>query len=157
MHSQRELEQVPFLQKLFYNKPLFNDFLALRFNTMSEKELKKEAQKALIDIDISRSYFEKALNITPIKEFGINYAEHYHSGESAIAKLLLERQGQVAGAFYRDELGDIDLVWGEVTGSGKEAKGWGLAKIIEKHGDEFENIAKELDEIIRDGEVVKDT
>ena len=154
-HSQRELEQIPFLQKLFNNKPLFNDFLALRFNTMSEKELKKEAQKALIDIDISRSYFEKALNITPIKDFGTNYAEHYHSGESAIAKLLLERQGQVAGAFHRDELGDIDLVWGEVTGSGQQAKGWGLAKIIEKHGDEFQDIAKELDEIIRDGEVVK--
>ena len=51
------------------------------------------------------------------------------------------------------------LTWygggGEVTGKGKEAKGYGLAKIIEKHGDEFEDIAKELDKIIQDGEVVK--
>ena len=105
--------------------------------------------------EVMRAEIEARIGIKPIKEFGTNYAEHYHSGESAIAKLLNEKQGQVAGAFHRKELGDIDLVWGEVQGSGKEAKGWGLAKIIEKHGDEFENIAKELDEIIRDGEVVK--
>ena len=127
--SERELEQIPFLQKLFNNKPLFNDFLTLRFNTMSEKELKKEAQKALIDIDISRSYFERSLNINPIKEFGTNYAEHYHSGESAIQKLLLERNGQVSGAFYRKELGDIDLFWGD---SSK-----GLAHILERRKQDF--------------------
>ena len=103
----------------------------------------------------TRLKMEKAFNIKPIAEFGENYAEHYRDGKGAIEKLLLEKQGQVSGAFYRKELGDIDLVWGEVQGSGKEAKGWGLAKIIEKHGDEFENIAKELDKIIRDGEVVK--
>ena len=118
----------------------------------SQNKLEVAARNALKK---HRQDLEQSLNITPIKEFGTNYAEHYHSGESAIQKLLLERNGQVAGAFYREELGDIDLVWGEVQGSGKEAKGWGLAKIIEKHGDEFENIAKELDEIIRDGEVVK--
>ena len=78
--------------------------------------------------------------------------KHKHIKESGAKG---EYKGQVAGAFYRKELGDIDLVWGEVTGSGKEAKGYGLAKIIEKHGDEFEDIAKELDKIIQDGEVVK--
>lgn len=173
--SERELEQIPFLQKFFNNKPLFGDFLFLRFNTMSEKEIKEQAQKASIDIDISRSYFEKALNITPIKEFGANYAEHYHSGQTAIQKLLAEAQahkqsgakgeykGQVAGAFYRKELGDIDLVWGEVTGSGKEAKGWGLAKIIEKHlnagdfkafGEGQQGLINAINQIIQDGKVV---
>ena len=42
-------------------------------------------------------------------------------------------KGQVAGAFYKEELGDIDLVWGEVSGKGKQAQGFGLAKILEKH------------------------
>ena len=116
------------------------------------------------DVKNIREDIEILYNIKPLQEFGTNYAEHYHSGESAIQKLLTEAQahkgkepfkGQVAGAFYRKELGDIDLVWGEVTGSGKEAKGYGLAKIIEKHGDEFKDIGKELDEIIQDGEVVK--
>lgn len=46
----------------------------------------------------------------PIKEFDTNCAEFYRDGENAIKKLLAERQGQVAGAFEREELGDIDLV-----------------------------------------------
>ncbi len=142
---------------------MFNDFLTLRFNTMSEKELKKEAQKALIDIDISRSYFEKALNITPIKEFGTNYAEHYHSGESAIAKLLNEARahkqsgakgeykGQVAGAFHRDDIGDITLAWGD-KGTGK-SDGWGLSKIAEYHPE----VLHKLDKLIQDLPIVKET
>ncbi|TLE02120.1 hypothetical protein LS77_011255, partial [Helicobacter bilis] len=32
---------------------------------------------------------------------------------------------------------------------------FGLKHILDKHGSEFENIAKQLDEIIQDGEVVK--
>ncbi|RDU51257.1 hypothetical protein CQA49_09815, partial [Helicobacter sp. MIT 00-7814] len=47
-----------------------------------------------------------------IAEFGTNYAEFYHDGKGAIKKLLSEKQGQVAGAFYKENLGDIDLVWG---------------------------------------------
>ena len=96
----------------------------------------------------NRAYIEQTLNIKPIKEFGTNYAEHYHSGESAIAKLINEAQahkesgakgeykGQVAGAFHRKELGDIDLVWGEVTDFEKH-KGYGLAHIIDKRKAEF--------------------
>ncbi len=48
-----------------------------------------------------------------------------------MAKLLQEKRGQVAGAFYREDLGYIDLVWGSVEGKGKEARGLGLSKIIE--------------------------
>ena len=97
----------------------------------------------------NRKSIERLLNIKPLAEFGENYAEHYHSGESAIAKLLNEKQGQVSGAFYRKELGDIDLVWGDSN--------FGLKHILDKHGSEFENIAKELDEIIQNGEVVKNS
>ncbi|HEC1543288.1 TPA: DUF3519 domain-containing protein, partial [Campylobacter upsaliensis] len=67
---------------------------------------------------------------------------------------------QVKGAFYKEGLGDIDLVWGEVKGSGKEAKGYGLSKIIEKHSDDFkefgeglEGLSKGLDEIITKGKI----
>ncbi|STP13346.1 PBECR2 nuclease fold domain-containing protein [Helicobacter cinaedi] len=95
----------------------------------------------------NRLRIEQSLNIKPLAEFGTNYAEHYHSGESAIAKLLNEKQGQVSGAFYRKELGDIDLVWGDSN--------FGLKHILDKHGSEFKDIAKELDEIIQNGEVVK--
>ena len=53
---------------------------------------------------------EKHFNITPLKEFGTNYAEFYKDGRGAREKLLLEKEGQVKGAFYKEELGDIDLV-----------------------------------------------
>ncbi len=76
-------------------------------------------------------------NIQPIKEFGTNYAEFYHDGANAIKKLLIERQGQVAGAFEREELGDIDLVWGEFKVVKGEIKGYGLSKIEAKHLNDF--------------------
>lgn len=134
------------------------------FNTREHFSILKQRSLNNQDDDFNgfdtlmREAIENALNIKPIKEFGTNYAEHYHGGETAIQKLLAEAQahkesgakgeykGQVAGAFHRKELGDIDLVWGEVTGKGKEAKGWGLAKIIEKHGDEFSSFSGNTEE-----------
>ncbi|EAL2869548.1 hypothetical protein A4H30_08750 [Campylobacter coli] len=82
--------------------------------------------------DLMRFRIEKELNIQALKEFGKNYAEYYHDGKGALQKLLIEKQGQVAGAFHRKDLGDIDLVWGEVIDKIKH-KGYGLAHIIDKH------------------------
>ncbi|MEE3777476.1 hypothetical protein V2I28_08350, partial [Campylobacter sp. CX2-4080-23] len=65
------------------------------------------------ELNRARELLQKEQKIEPIKEFGVNYAEFYHDGKNAIQKLLTERQGQVAGAFERKELGDIDLPWGE--------------------------------------------
>ncbi|MFC2344556.1 hypothetical protein [Campylobacter sp.] len=92
-----------------------------------------------------RGEIEKINGITPIKEFGENYAEFYHNGKGAVQKLLAEEHGQVAGAFYRDDLGDITLPWGE-AGTGR-SDGWGLAKIKRFHPE----VMDRLDEIIRDG------
>lgn len=33
-------------------------------------------------------------------------------GQAAVEKLLKEKQGHVKAAFHRDDIGDIDLVWG---------------------------------------------
>ncbi|MDY3114155.1 MAG: PBECR2 nuclease fold domain-containing protein [Helicobacter sp.] len=104
-----------------------------------------------------RKIIENRLNIEPIKEFGVNYAEYYHDGENAIKKILLEYEnsrksesykGQVAGAFYKEELGDIDVVWGDSS--------FGLKHILEKHGGEFKDIAKDLSEAIEKGEIKTD-
>lgn len=110
----------------------------------------------------TRLKMEKAFNIKPIAEFGENYAEHYRDGVGAIEKLLLEKQGQVAGAFHRKELGDIDLVWGDSS--------FGLAHIIERRMQDFinqgmsheqaEQAVKELlDQIpqILEGQIYKDS
>ena len=107
---------------------LFTIFRLMRGEELLDREIK--------DVPLARELIEKQLNIKPIKEFGTNYAEHYHSGESAIQKLISEAQahkesgkegaykGQVAGAFHRKELGDIDLVWGDSN--------FGLAHILQQ-------------------------
>ena len=104
------------------------------------------------DLSSLRAKIEQENNIVPIKEFGTNYAEFYHDGKGAIDKLLTEREGQVAGAFYRKELGDITLPWGEVSQSGNKIKGYGLAKIIKKHGVEILN---ELPNVFKTGALIK--
>ncbi|WP_096027423.1 PBECR2 nuclease fold domain-containing protein [Campylobacter lanienae] len=129
--------------------------------TISNQSIKQAENLAQYRKDIEAKY-----NIRPIKEFGANYAEFYHDGQNAIKKLLVERQGQVAGAFERKELGDIDLVWGEVTDAIKH-KGYGLSHILDKRMAEFmeQGLSKEqaevkakelinkLPDIIKNGEV----
>ncbi|EOA6660618.1 PBECR2 nuclease fold domain-containing protein [Campylobacter jejuni] len=125
------------------------DVITREFILIAKKKTHK-GKKADIP-DLMRSKIEKELNIQPLKEFGENYAEYYHDGKGALQKLLIEKQGQVAGAFHRKDLGDIDLVWGEVTDKIKH-KGYGLAHIIDKHPDLELNI---IPDIIENGEIVQ--
>ncbi|MGL2422053.1 DUF3519 domain-containing protein [Helicobacter pylori] len=96
---------------------------------------------------------EKALKdaITPLKQFGKNYAEFILRPKEALEKLLQEKNGQVAGAAYRDDLGGIDFVWGK---DGKD--GYGLAHILEKREKQYtrlglnaEQIKERTDELLR--------
>ncbi|EJB15450.1 hypothetical protein HPCPY1313_0115 [Helicobacter pylori CPY1313] len=73
--------------------------------------------------------------ITPLKEFGKNYPEFALKPKEALEKLLQEKNGQVAGAAYRDDLGGIDFVWG--TPKTKDSNGYGLAHIIEKREKQY--------------------
>ncbi|ELQ2611767.1 hypothetical protein QTC65_000970 [Campylobacter upsaliensis] len=83
----------------------------------------------------------------PLKdEFGVNFEGF--KGKEAINKLLEEQRGQVKGAFYKEGLGEIDLVWGD--------ENFGLRHIIDKHGGEFKNLARELSEAVENGKIVKD-
>ena len=102
-------------------------------------------------LPFAREEFQKLFNITPLEEFGTNYAEFYRDGKGAVEKLLAEKQGQVAGAFYKEGLGEIDLVWGE-AGSGK-SDGFGLAKIVKYHPE----VIDKLDDIIANTSIVKES
>ncbi len=73
---------------------------------------------------------------TPLKEFGKNYPEFALKPKEALEKLLQERNGQVAGAAYRDDLGGIDFVWGN--------KDYGLEHILKRREDQA--IGKGLNE-----------
>ncbi|RTI96543.1 hypothetical protein C3H97_02645 [Campylobacter jejuni] len=137
-----------FLDKMNLNTLDYNLTRQMIINAKesTNKGVKKDIPSAL------RGKIEQELNIQPLKEFGKNYAEYYHDGKGALQKLLIEKQGQVAGAFHRKDLGDIDLVWGEVTDKIKH-KGYGLAHIIDKHPDLD---LKMIDEIVKNGKLIKD-
>ncbi len=110
---------------------------------------------------------EKALQdaITPLKQFGKNYAEFVLKPKEALEKLLQEKDGQVAGAAFRDDLGGIDFVWGK---DGKD--GYGLAHILEKREKQYtrlglnaeqikertDELLKSIPEVIENGTLFKD-
>ncbi|WP_267892761.1 putative barnase/colicin E5 family endoribonuclease, partial [Helicobacter ailurogastricus] len=105
---------------------------------------------------------------TPLKieanpAFGENFAAYAGKGAEAVKKLLQEKRGQVSGAFYREGLGYIDIIWGSAGGMGDKAKGVGLSKILEKHIDDFtpfqgdtpqEKLINGLSQIVQNGELV---
>ncbi|EAI2689275.1 hypothetical protein LJY74_001069 [Campylobacter jejuni] len=135
------------------------DVITREFILIAKKKTHK-GKKADIP-DLMRSKIEKELNIQPLKEFGENYAEYYHDGKGALQKLLIEKQGQVAGAFHRKDLGDIDLVWGDGN--------FGLSHIVNRREEDFIkqglnkieaknkalNFIKEIENIINNGSVKK--
>ncbi|WP_267891205.1 PBECR3 domain-containing polyvalent protein, partial [Helicobacter bizzozeronii] len=97
----------------------------------------------------------KSPNIEPNPAFGENFKEFELKGAQAVAKLLQEQRGQVAGAFYRKDLGEsggyIDLVWGQ-AGTGK-SDGWGLSKIAKYHPE----VLDKLEELVQTLPIVKET
>ncbi|EPV2543720.1 PBECR2 nuclease fold domain-containing protein [Campylobacter upsaliensis] len=111
-----------------------------RINTIkTAQENAYNAQEANLGNDILESSSLK-------EDFGENFAGY--KGKEAIEKLLEEQRGQVKGAFYKEGLGEIDLVWGD--------KNYGLEHILNKHGGEFKNLARELSEAVENGKIVKD-
>lgn len=78
-----------------------------------------------------------------------NYSEYKGQGQKAVDFLMRKRSGQIKGAFNRKEIGDIDIMWGKVIDSEKHT-GYGLAHIIDKHG---ETVAKKLGEIVEKGKL----
>ncbi|GAA7766808.1 DUF3519 domain-containing protein [Helicobacter pylori] len=77
------------------------------------KDMQKENEKGI----------KKPKLETP-SEWGPNYSEFKNDGLGAINKLLETKKGFVAGAFYKEGLGDIDLVWGN--------KDYGLEHILKR-------------------------
>ncbi|EAK1590718.1 hypothetical protein CK725_00005, partial [Campylobacter upsaliensis] len=82
----------------------------------------------------------------PLKdEFGVNFEGF--KGKEAIEKLLEEQRGQVKGAFYKEGLGEIDLVWGDENFGlrhilEQRTKQWGEEKALKFISHLNENIEK---------------
>jgi hypothetical protein len=77
---------------------------------------------------------------------GIEYIDI--KGQEAVDKLLEEKQGHVKGAFYRDDIGEIDLFWGDETA--------GLCHIVKRRKEEDDNpvkFLKNINIVIENGEI----
>lgn len=133
--SKDRLENV-YIQSNF--KEQINSYDELILQESLEKFTKDELENKL------------AKQIESISQFGENYPQFYHKPHEAIQHLLHTKSGQVQGAFYRDEIGDITLAWGE-KGTGK-SDGWGLAKIVEYHPE----VLDKLDELVQNLPIVKE-
>ncbi|EAK4448431.1 hypothetical protein CYI58_02280, partial [Campylobacter upsaliensis] len=122
----REKEQ--FLEAKRIEQARIKEEEQARINTIkTAQENAYNAQEANLGNDILESSSLK-------EDFGENFAGY--KGKEAIEKLLEEQRGQVRGAFYKEGLGEIDLVWGEITDLEKH-KGYGLAHILDKRKSEF--------------------
>ncbi len=84
-------------------------------------------------------------------EYGEAFPQFKGKPKKAIEHLLKVRRGYVPGAFYRKDLGHIDLVWGN--------RHFGLRHIEKRRletGQDFKALMKDLPEIIEKGELLDD-
>ncbi|MGL2357498.1 DUF3519 domain-containing protein [Helicobacter pylori] len=134
-HIKRALERSHSISEFSKNLELSAQKSHFSNNTLKIiEELNNGVKQASEELNKKASDLQHA--ITPLKEFGKNYPEFALKPKEALEKLLQEKNGQVAGAAFREDLGGIDLVWGN--------KDYGLEHILKRR--EEQAIAKGLNE-----------
>ena len=135
----------------------------ISLGTMSVDEYKEERQQMLKEsgkgsetssVEEDRGENE---NLQPIGKgtFGNIYNQFKGKVKEAFNFLISHKSGDLLGVFHRDDVGDIDLVWGNDK--------MGLAHIIGKHigkGKDFENIddaINMIDEVINKGRIFQES
>ena len=135
----------------------------ISLGTMSVDEYKEERQQMLKESgkgsetsSVEEDRGEKE-NLQPIGKgtFGNIYNQFKGKVKEAFNFLISHKSGDLLGVFHRDDVGDIDLVWGNDK--------MGLAHIIGKHigkGKDFENIddaINMIDEVINKGRIFQES
>ncbi|WP_235270632.1 DUF3519 domain-containing protein, partial [Helicobacter pylori] len=134
-HIKRALERSHSISEFSKNLELSAQNAKFSNNTLKIiEELTNGVKQASEELSKKASDLQHA--ITPLKEFGKNYPEFALKPKEALEKLLQEKNGQVAGAAYREDLGGIDFVWGN--------KDYGLEHILKRR--EEQAIGKGLNE-----------
>lgn len=80
-------------------------------------------------------------------EFGPIYTQFEGKPKEAIKHLRKMQTGECPKALHRDDIGFIDIVWGEVTDPVKH-KGYGLSHIIDKHEAEIKELGFNVEDFI---------
>ncbi|WP_259456314.1 DUF3519 domain-containing protein [Helicobacter pylori] len=128
-HIKRALERSHSISEFSKNLELSAQNAKFSNNTLKIiEELNNGVKQASEEIKEKARDLQHAT--TPLKEFGTNYPEFALKPKEALEKLLQEKNGQVAGAAYREDLGGIDFVWG--MPKTKDSVGYGLAHILER-------------------------
>ncbi|KOS35395.1 hypothetical protein AM498_03545, partial [Helicobacter pylori] len=136
-HIKRALERSHSISDFTKNLELSAKNSKFTNNTLKIiEELNNGIKQASEELNKKASDLQHAT--TPLKEFGKNYPEFALKPKEALEKLLQERNGQVAGAAYRDDLGGIDFVWG--TPKTKDSVGYGLVHIIESREKQYKKL-----------------
>lgn len=115
-----------------------------KFAEKSASDLKSELMQELPEQDASEFGSQEELNNLLGEEF------KGYKGQDAIDKLLKEKRGHVKGAFHREDIGDIDLLWGNDY--------MGLQHIIkqrEKQGINATEFVSQLEDIVIKGKFHK--
>ncbi|WP_390431527.1 DUF3519 domain-containing protein, partial [Helicobacter pylori] len=98
-------------------------------NALKKQESEQARAEKLRKLESEKGIKKQKLE-TP-SEWGHHYSEFKGDGLGAINKLLETKKGFVAGAFHKEGLGDIDLVWGN--------KDYGLEHILKRREDQALN------------------
>lgn len=84
---------------------------------------------------------------TEVGKYGPIYEQFKDNPVGAIKHLRKMKNGECRNVIYRDDLGYVDFIWGEVTDPIKH-KGYGLAHIIDKHGDDIKSLGFTIEQFI---------
>lgn len=114
-----------------------------RFTDKPTDELKKMQM-----IDLKKLTSIEDFNENEAEDINLLLGKEYkgYKGKKAIEKLMSEKNGHIKGAFFREDIGDIDLLWGN--------ENFGLNHIIQRRAEQsidIETFLQDLDEVIEKG------
>jgi hypothetical protein len=89
----------------------------------------------------------KKMEELQLGEFDPIFTQFRGKPKEAIKYLRQQEQGECIASLHRDDIGDIDIVWGEVTDPIKH-KGFGLSHIIDKHEAEIKQLGFEVEDFV---------
>ncbi len=109
-------------------------------------KLKMKA-KALQLVSLGNIEKKNDMNKQKIKygDFGKIFTQFEKKPTKAIKHLMKVKEGECINALYRDDIGYIDIVWGE---NDKNNIGFGLKHIIGKHGDDIKELGYNVEDFI---------
>ena len=79
--------------------------------------------------------------------FGPIFTQFKGKPKEAIKFLRVQQKGECIASLHRDDIGDIDIVWGEVTDPIKH-RGFGLSHIIDKYEAEIKQLGFEVEDFV---------